>query len=240
MADLPARRIAKVPPGCRYYVVGDIHGRFDLLEAVVQRVEADMVARSPATCFEVYLGDYVDRGPGSAAVLEFLIQRQLRGNLVCLAGNHERMMASALENDEAFAHWCRFGGLDTLASYGLSSIVQRESLRQLRVKAVQKIPEHHQKFLAMLPLYHIAGDYLFVHAGLRPNVPLAEQTREDLTTIREPFLSSTESLGFVIVHGHTPKTEMSVEHFRINIDTGAFATGNLTVIALESDTIWQV
>ncbi len=233
-------RLAAVPEGCRYYATGDIHGALPLLKDAMERIDADRVARPAPVTVEIYLGDYVDRGPASSGVIEALMERRQVANVVCLAGNHELMMLAALRSDEAMATWCRYGGLDTLASYGVGAPSRPGAASELRTRFAAALPSRHLGFLTALSLYHVAADYLFVHAGIRPGVALAEQSREDLTMIREPFLSGEDFQGFVVVHGHTPVKSIDRSSNRLNIDTGAFATGVLTTIAIEGQRIRQI
>jgi serine/threonine protein phosphatase 1 len=231
-------RAAGAPPGLRLYAVGDIHGRFDLLRQTCDRIDADLRAQPPRAALEVYLGDYIDRGPSSAHVLDFLGRRQrMRGNLVCLMGNHEFYLLQSLRDPQAIRAWLQVGGGDTLLSYGVQPPLKFDA-RTLATTVTElraRLPQADLDFLASLPTTFVAGDYVFVHAGLRPGVPLGEQKPEDLMTIREPFLSCTDLFGRVVVHGHSPVREVDVRPNRINIDTGAFASGTLSCLVIEAD-----
>lgn len=207
--------------------VGDIHGRADLLTLMFDRIDALDLEESPV---EIYLGDYVDRGPDSAHVIELLIARGRAGrDLVCLLGNHETMFLRALEDDGAFKAWLRHGGLATALSYGVSPATNPARFREALVAAV---PPAHKAFLRALRPSWRAGDYVFVHAGIRPGVALERQSETDLTTIREPFLSAQHDFGFTVVHGHTPEPRPAFRDHRIGLDTGAFNTSRLSALVL--------
>ncbi len=215
-----------VPPGRRVYAIGDIHGRADLLDAMLALI-ADDAGDVPATL--VFLGDYVDRGPDSAAVIARLLGGLPEGwEGVALMGNHERLMLDCWTGDrKAAAIWRGNGGDATLASYG---IVPGDDVA---AALDAHVPPAHLAFLRALPLMHRIGDYLFVHAGIRPGVALDRQDPRDLMWMREPFLSSEADHGAVVVHGHSPGVEPCVRPNRIGIDTTAFASGVLTCLALE-------
>jgi serine/threonine protein phosphatase 1 len=225
-----------VPPGRRIYAIGDIHGRDDLLKRLHRLILAD-ACRLPADVARVvvYLGDYVDRGPASAAVLDRLVHGRLPGfATVALMGNHEDMMQGFLAGGGALP-WLLNGGSETLASYGIrpAGRIDAVALEVLRGRLGDALPPGHAAFLAGLGLYHEEGDYVFVHAGVRPGVPLARQARRDLIWIREPFLAAADAIGRTVVHGHTITDEPDVGPGRIGIDTGAFLTGRLTCVVLE-------
>jgi serine/threonine protein phosphatase 1 len=244
---LPARRdaepLAALPPGHRVYAVGDIHGRLDLLEAALARIAADDAARGPAETSLVFLGDLVDRGPDSAGVVERL--RRLgteRAGTRFLLGNHEEVFLLALAGDtRALRLFCRIGGRETLISYGVSADdYERLSYEEVAERLVALVPPSHRAFLDRFEQLVVLGDYAFSHAGVRPGVPLAEQKGEDLRWIREPFLDHRGALEKVVVHGHTIREEVEFRRHRIGIDTGAYATGRLTVLGLESGERWIV
>lgn len=223
---------AALPPGQRIYAIGDVHGCDDRLAVLHQLIAADLAARPVADALLLHLGDYIDRGEASAAVLQRLSRPRPAPfpRIINLMGNHEAMMLSALDSEdpEAVMQWLANGGAETLASWGLS----RRSRPREWARAV---PPEHVAFLRGLPLYHAAGGYVFVHAGLRPGVPLERQSRHDLLWIREPFLSWQGDSPFVVVHGHTPEHDVVVRTNRIGIDTGAVMGGVLTCVALEGD-----
>lgn len=228
-----------VPDGTRVYAVGDIHGSAHLLDALMDRICVDAEVRpGPERNLLVFLGDYVDRGLESPRVIETLIEGPPPGfEQVCLMGNHEEAMISFLEDIKVGSMWLRNGGGETLLSYGaslpsgMSSVNDR--LEAARRSLREKLPASHRAFLTSLPLFHVEGDYLFVHAGVRPKVTLADQHRNDLLWIREEFLNSKADLGHMVVHGHTIQREPDIRANRIGIDTGAYATGILTCLVLE-------
>ncbi len=225
---------ASLPEGLRVYAIGDVHGCADRLRALHREIAADLAARPVAEAEVVHIGDYIDRGPDSAGVIETLLQPfpaaggRPGPRVVTLMGNHEDMMLTSLTDPEAAPHWLSNGGDIALESWGVP----------LRARArdwAAALPPRHLAFLRGLPLLHAAGGYLFVHAGLRPNTPLGRQSRLDMLWIREPFLSSDGALPAVVVHGHTPAGEPVIRHNRIGIDTGAFRDGPLTCAVLEAD-----
>lgn len=227
-----------LPPGERIYAVGDIHGCAAAMDALVEAIVADLAARPVARATVLHIGDLIDRGPDSAGVVaRAMAPFPAPGvRVVVLAGNHEAMMERALAGEKrAAAHWLAFGGWDTLASWGAKPGAGRRDWPAL-------VPAAARAFLASRPVLHRAGSYVFVHAGVRPGVPLIRQTRQDLITIREPFLSAEEGLPgwgrpWVVVHGHTPEATASVTPRRIGIDTGAVLGGMLTAVVLEDDRI---
>jgi serine/threonine protein phosphatase 1 len=240
IARQPAPRPAAVPPGDRIYAIGDIHGRLDLLTALHGKMVADRAARPHAgTATVVYLGDYVDRGPASRAVIDCLIGDPLPGfATVHLLGNHEEAMLRFLEDVSIGPDWLSFGGEATLRSYGVhppQGVMGMRRFEARQQQLVANLPPAHVAFLRGLALSHEAGDYFFVHAGVRPGVALERQRAEDLLWIRETFLHSTADHGKVIVHGHTPDHAPQVRANRIGIDTGAFASGILTCLVLEGE-----
>lgn len=223
---------AQLPPGQRVYAVGDVHGCIDQLTALHQAIAEDLAARPVADALLVHLGDYVDRGPDSAAVVTLLAAGPPVPGLptINLMGNHEFMMLDALVSGEepSAELWLSNGGADTLYSWGVPRTTKQ-------VDWASRIPVPHLLFLRDLALMHQQGPYLFVHAGIRPGVRLRQQARQDLLWIREPFLSSKADLGLVVVHGHTPTKEPVVRANRIGIDTGAVMGGMLTCAVLEDD-----
>ena len=233
MIDLIAAPVA-LPPGERIYAVGDIHGCLDRLVALHEAIAEDIVGRPVARTTLVHLGDYVDRGADSAQAIDWLINRPPvpADEIVNLMGNHEYMMLSALAGADKQAPdvWLTNGGADSLLSWGISRTVPPAGW-------AERIPRQHLLFLRDLPVSRRIGPYLFVHAGIRPGVPLDQQTRHDMMWIREPFLSSRADHGAVVVHGHTPKREPVVLPNRIAIDTGAVLGGDLTCAVLEADTL---
>jgi serine/threonine protein phosphatase 1 len=235
---LRSRRTAKqprLPDGIRVYAVGDIHGRADLLKQVFTLIDADL-ARTPVNrSIEVYLGDYVDRGPHSGDTLDLLIERSHIRESVFLKGNHEAYLLEVLRDPTKLEDWRQFGGLETLMSYGINpdAAEQIELIRKL----FKAMPGRHLKFLRSLTPSFVCGDFFFVHAGVRPGIPLKEQQESDLLWIREDFLDSEKNFGKFIVHGHTPVREPDIRPNRINIDTGAYATGNLTLLRIQGSSM---
>jgi len=220
--------------GLRAYVVADIHGCVGLLDALHNLIRCDLDWARPAENCIIYLGDYIDRGPASAEVISRLVDHPL-GNVpaVYLKGNHEAMMAAFLEEPEKVGpKWFAIGGAATVASYGLPWRGGQE-LPRLAQELAERLPPAHREFLATLVTQHRLGDYLFVHAGVRPGVSLARQAEADLLWIRAPFLGSKIYHGAVVVHGHTPVPQPEEFPNRIGIDTGAFFTGVLTCLVLE-------
>jgi Calcineurin-like phosphoesterase len=228
-----------LPKGVRIYAVGDIHGRADLLNQLFSRIDCDLSAYPVHEALHVFLGDYIDRGKDSAGVLDLLISRGNAHQLCCLKGNHEIFLAEFLENPSLLKPWAQYGALATLVSYGLKPAPNASSKEQseLSCSLRKAIPESHYRFLNDLKLSFCCGDYYFVHAGVRPHTPLAAQQEEDLLWIRDEFLLHEEPFEKSMVHGHAPVREPEVRPNRINIDTGAYATGRLTCLRLEDDKI---
>lgn len=225
---------AAVPDGQRVYAVGDVHGRLDLFEALIAAVEEDDAAGPAAETTVVLLGDLVDRGPDSAGVVararEWQRQRQVR----ILTGNHEEMFLSSFEKAETLRHFLRFGGKETVLSYGIDhGAYMRASVEEVQQMMHAAVPAEDRAFLESFEDMIAVGDYLFVHAGIAPGVALEEQRTHDLRWIREPFLSHSAPHGPVIVHGHTIREQPEDRGNRIGIDTGAYNFGRLTALVLE-------
>jgi serine/threonine protein phosphatase 1 len=233
-----AGRLARVPPGVCVYAVGDIHGRVDLLSELHRLIREDAGHLTPGTeKLVVYVGDYVDRGLESRQVVDLLLDRPLPDfTAVHLLGNHDAWLLSFLVEAQIGPTWLRYGGDATLHSYGVSVGLQRDDASiydKLQADLRERVPRRHVDFLQSLELSYETGDYLFVHAGVRPTLPLDRQTAEDLLWIREPFLSWRRDLPKVVVHGHTVGADPIVRNNRIGIDTGACWTGCLTCLVLE-------
>lgn len=231
-------RPARVPPGVCVYAIGDIHGRADLLAAMHQLVLEDAAQLTPGTDrIVVYMGDYVDRGLESRQVIDLLLDDPLpEFDSVHLLGNHDAWLLSFLVDAKVGTTWLRYGGDVTLHSYGVRPGVPADEANyydKLQAALRARLPRRHVEFLRALELSFESGDYLFVHAGVRPGVPLEHQAAEDLLWIREPFLSSNRDFGKIVVHGHTVESEPTVRSNRIGIDTGACWTGSLTCLVLE-------
>lgn len=235
-------RPACIPPGICIYAIGDIHGRADLMIEMHRTIMEDSQDLTPGTeKILVYVGDFVDRGLESSQVLDLLIEEPLPDfGAVYLVGNHDAWFLSFLVDAKIGQSWLRYGGDATLHSYGVRVGMVRDDLQyfeRLQAELAEKVPPEHLAFLRGLEVTFQIGDYLFVHAGVRPNIPIEQQSPDDLLWIREPFLSCSDDLGVVVVHGHTVESEPTVRSNRIGIDTGACWTGSLTCVVLEEDTI---
>lgn len=223
---------ATLPAGQRIYAVGDVHGCDDRLALMHRLIATDLAARPVAMPVLLHLGDYIDRGDASAAVLTRLLRSwpAPAPQQINLTGNHEAMMLAALDSgeSEAVLQWLGNGGAETLASWGVP--------RRARPRDwARAIPPEHIALLRGMKLHHVAGGYVFVHAGLRPGVPLQRQSPHDMLWIREPFLSWQGESPWVVVHGHTPEHDVVVRPNRIGVDTGAVMGGVLTCVVLEGD-----
>jgi serine/threonine protein phosphatase 1 len=239
--SVPVPTDAAVPPGTRVYAVGDVHGRLDLLQDLLNRIRRDDAARRPAETRLVLLGDLIDRGPDSAGVVA-LLAAGVPGFAATdvLMGNHEEMLLGLLAEPEPerLLHYLRVGGYQTLESYGVPErLLELPELYPPRA-LLEAVPPADRAWLASLGAAVRVGDYLFVHAGIRPGVPLAEQQPTDLRWIRKPFLDSAVDHGVVVVHGHSVVDEVAWRPNRIGIDTGAFASGRLTALGLEGRERW--
>lgn len=223
-----------VPPGQRVYAVGDIHGRRDLFEALVAAIDADDAAAGPAETTVILLGDLVDRGPDSAGVIALARAWQARRLVRILGGNHEEMFLRGFDELEVFRHFLRHGGRETVLSYGVDRArFLQATMEEAQQLMCESVPREDIAFLEGFEDMVTIGEYVFVHAGIDPRVPLEEQKRRDLRWIREPFLSHSDSHGPVVVHGHTISDAPEDCGNRIGIDTGAFMSGRLTALVLE-------
>lgn len=225
----------------RAYVVGDIHGRLDLLEQLLGKIHEDLKARPTKATLLVFVGDLIDRGPNSAQVIERLRTYRHAGvSPVFLLGNHEEVLLRILKGDGSLIpSWLRFGGAQCLTSYGVDPATLARLRSDAAVEAVRAaVPPEHVEFLEEFVDTCRFGDYLFVHAGIRPGVELDDQRQSDLRWIREPFLFDDTDHGFIVVHGHTISSEIEECANRIGIDTGAFATGILSAVAIEGEERW--
>jgi serine/threonine protein phosphatase 1 len=234
---------ARGKPGCRAYAVGDIHGRLDLLNLLIERIERDMAERPPAKTFVIFLGDLIDRGPDSAGVVERLrTYRPAGATPIFLGGNHEEVLLRILAGVRGILpSWLKFGGAECAESYGMDSTALRRLDEESAIALLQaKIPREHREFLESFADTFRFGDYLFVHAGIRPGIGLDEQDRSDLRWIREPFLGDAKEHGFIVVHGHTIVPAVEERRNRIGIDTGAYHSGVLTALAVENDQRWYL
>jgi serine/threonine protein phosphatase 1 len=238
MPAAPSRSVnASAPADTRIYAVGDIHGRADLLSEITARIDDDIRRRPIAHTVEVYLGDYVDRGPHSRTVIDLLAVRLVANHAVCLRGNHEAVMEGFLQDPAILQYWEPLGGMQTLSSYGIELHADADTAFDLHRRFLDAFPRAHELFMQCLRNQFSCGDFLFVHAGIRPDIPIEQQDVNDLIWIRNEFLESTRDHERFIVHGHTPVPHPDIRHNRINIDTGAWRTGTLTCIAIEGSTI---
>lgn len=236
-----AALLASVPAHQRVYAVGDIHGRLDLWDRLLEKINADDAARGPAETHLILLGDLIDRGPQSAQTIERALEIERdRPNAHFLLGNHEEVFLKALSGDiKALAFFNRIGGRETILSYGISDQDYRESdYDELMVLVQQVVPETHIAFLKRFEDLIVIGDYAFVHAGIRPSEPLARQRASDLRWIRDEFLGHSTKFEKIVVHGHTISDNVEILNNRIGLDTGAYASGKLSAMGFENDCRW--
>ena len=232
---------AAVPPGARVYAIGDIHGRLDLFEQLIAAIDADDARRGPADTTVVLLGDLIDRGPSSAGVIDAARGWSERRKLRMIAGNHEEMFLDSFDRIETLRHFLRYGGKETLLSYPLDLVLyQQLSLEGLQALMPRIVPAEHIALIEEMEDRVAIGDYLFVHAGIRPGVPLEQQKLSDLRWIRTTFTEDPGDHGVVVVHGHTICEEVEQLPNRIGIDTGAFMSGRLTALGLEGTGRWYL
>ena len=224
-----------MPADGRLYVIGDIHGRADLLDRMVALIGRDLDAAPVADRLTVTIGDYVDRGPASRGVLDRLAANPFPSDFVALKGNHEALLEEFLREPQTGAHWRQVGGLETLHSYGVDvgPLMRGRDYGAAAAAFAAALPPAHAEFIAGLRLTFAWGGYFLCHAGVRPGTPLERQRERDLLWIREPFLGSRADFGKIVVHGHSPAEEPEVWPNRVNIDTGAFMTGRLTCVVIE-------
>lgn len=238
----PADCGARLPAGQRVYAVGDIHGRLDLFNPLIAAMEADDAAATPARTTMILLGDLVDRGADSAGVLARAREWQAQGTQTgrevrILAGNHEEMFLKSFTSLDTLRHFLRHGGRETLLSFGVErSVYNAANIEEVQTLMQAHVPEEERAFIEGFEDTIAIGDYLFVHAGIDPLVPIEEQKVSDLRWIREPFLSHEEPYEVMVVHGHTIAQQPVETANRIGIDTGAYATGRLTALVLEGAT----
>lgn len=231
----------RIPEGQRIYAIGDIHGRLDLFDMLLDAIHADDAARGAADTQIILLGDLIDRGPDSAGVVARAMRLRDEGHKVrYLLGNHEEVFLRAAQGDAKTTKFLiRIGGRSTLSSYGITDAeyneLDYEALAQL---LTERVPAEHLAFLEAFEDMIELGDYVFVHAGVRPGVDLAEQKPSDLRWIRDEFLCHQGSHGRVVVHGHSISEDVDRQSNRIGIDTGAYASGRLTAIGLEGAESW--
>ncbi len=236
------------PEGHVIYAIGDVHGREDLLSDLVTKIEADLQSLGKGLIGNlVFLGDYVDRGLGSKGVLNHLLvlekklgEGEIWGDVYFLKGNHEEALLHFLEDPGFGEQWLVHGGTETLLSYGVSPPKDQSDAhewREVSMALKKALGGEHRSFMERLQSSVILGDYIFVHAGLRPGKPIEQQTEQDMLWIRKDFLSSTSRFEKKVVHGHSPKKLPYNDHRRIGVDTGAYITGVLTAVRLEGDKV---
>jgi serine/threonine protein phosphatase 1 len=228
---------ARVPQNALIYAIGDVHGRADLLDALLTRIDED-VRQEDLRPTVVFMGDYIDRGPNSAQVVDRVLALHTRSDLqvIALKGNHEELLLRYLNEPDLGPRWSEYGGGATLMSYGVRPPLHRsdaEGWSQAHEAFRAALPQAHLKFYKDLRLSFEAGDYVFVHAGVRSGVAMAEQTSDDMLWIRRGSLDAEDSLPRVVVHGHTPAEAVDLDGRRIGIDTGAYASGRLTALKLK-------
>jgi len=232
-------RLPAIPHGERVYAIGDIHGRLDLFEELIRHIEADDAARRPVRTTVILLGDLVDRGPDSAGVIARAREWGTQRRVTYIMGNHEEMFIASLNKVDALRGFLKFGGRETILSYGIDAQTladaDYETLQQLMR---DHVPDADIAFLDGFDKLVRIGDYVFVHAGIRPEAPLELQLSHDCRWIREPFLSHAGEFPGFVIHGHTVTDDPDVRHNRTGIDTGAFMSGKLTAIGLEGTERW--
>lgn len=252
-APVAVTRQSQAPDGQCIYAIGDVHGRCDLLEQLIDQIDEDSQSLPEGTKrVLVFLGDYIDRGLQSKGVIEFLLSdRMQRFERVFLMGNHEEALLRFLNDVNFGKQWVRYGGAETLYSYGLqppqnsrAAMQSHEAMETYKrawdtvwTEFRNRLPDKHLKFYQNLQHYYITGDYLFVHAGLRPGEALENQTVRDMLWIREEFLEAPDQFPQVIVHGHTPTDDIFRDNRRIGLDTGAFISGKLSAVRLFKDEV---
>ncbi|MEO6433216.1 MAG: metallophosphoesterase family protein [Sphingomicrobium sp.] len=229
--------------GYRAYVVGDVHGRLDLVDRLLATIHAELDAAPRHKAMLVFVGDLIDRGPDSAGVIDRLLTYKRAGvRLIVLLGNHEEVLLRILEGDSSLIEsWLKFGGAECLESYGVDPVqVAAAEPHQALAMIARAIPTAHSRFLAECADTFRFGDYLIVHAGIRPGIEIDQQLQSDLRWIRDPFLADRSDHGFVVVHGHTISEEVEERPNRIGIDTGAYASGRLTALAIDGARRWFI
>jgi serine/threonine protein phosphatase 1 len=233
----PQKATPRIAEDMRIYAIGDVHGRLDLLQRMLDAIDENLASNPIENAVQVLLGDYIDRGPNSREVIETLLARRRRHAMICLKGNHESYPLAFLNDPTIWSEWRRVGGVNTLHSYGLQPSAVDDLSEQLKIAEAfgDVLPESHRRFLLGLPLSFTCGDYFFAHAGARPGIPLAQQSEHDLLWIRDEFLLHDGQFEKIVVHGHTPGKKVDIRSNRINIDTGAYATGRLTCLVLQGD-----
>ncbi|CDX33431.1 Bis(5'nucleosyl)-tetraphosphatase, ApaH [Mesorhizobium sp. ORS 3359] len=230
---------ARGPDGMRLYAIGDVHGRHDLLAAMHRRIASELEYAPAPDWRIIHLGDYVDRGPDSKSVIDFLIEARKRdARNIMLAGNHDIGMLEFLADAEPDGLFMNYGGVQTAQSYGVDLVRdahwygKAEAIARGHAALVKAVPRSHVDFLQSLTFSASFGDFFFCHAGIRPGVPLDRQNQQDLIWIRDAFHDHQELFSMVIVHGHTPVPEAEVKANRVNVDTLAWKSGTLSALAV--------
>jgi len=228
---------ARGPDRLRVYAIGDVHGRLDLLQEMHRRIQAENDKTPPFDWVIVHLGDYVDRGPDSKGVLDLLVNAQKKTHrMLAIAGNHDIGFLEFLATGAPNGIFAYNGGRQTALSYGVS--IDFSDLRSIAVgreALLRAIPSTHVEFLRGLKLSMVFGDFFFCHAGIRPGIDLDKQDSEDLVWIRQQFLDEPRLYSKVIIHGHTPVTDVEIRPNRINLDTGAVFSGRLSALAIDAE-----
>jgi serine/threonine protein phosphatase 1 len=232
------RSAARIADGVRIYAIGDVHGCNSILQLLLASIDEHLTVFPSRRPILVFLGDYVDRGPNSRQAIDQLISLQRHKEVIFLKGNHESYLLAFLKQPAILSKWIQFGGLDTLRSYGLIPGNHFDPKEQEYLATALRLSldkTGHLQFLDQLQTSFVCEDFFFVHAGVRPGMPLDQQSEEDLLWIREDFLHYGGDFGKIVVHGHTPVPQPEVCSNRINIDTGAYATGRLTCLIIQRD-----
>jgi serine/threonine protein phosphatase 1 len=239
----PARPPASLQADMRVYAIGDVHGRFDLLQDLIARIEADNAERRPVDVHVVMLGDLIDRGPQTREIIDFFLNGAPGfAKWHFIMGNHEEMLLKLIDQPDSalMPQFLRYGGRETFESYGAPQRVLDTPDLYSPDTLPFYVPEEHRLFMRRMDDGFLVGDYFFTHAGIRPGVALDEQEQQDLRWIRKDFLDSEADHGMVVIHGHTVQDEVEIRPNRIGIDTGAYASGKLTAVGLEGTERWFI
>lgn len=233
---------SRTPKGRRIYAIGDVHGSADLLNRLIDKILSDSAERERRQGTLVVLGDFIDRGSQSAEIVHGLYAQRESKNLIVLLGNHEAAMIAAYRGDRKALHfWLRFGGIDTLRSFGVDvAAIDMDDIHSVTGMLHRHIPFEIINWMETLPTSYRAGDYLFVHAGIRPGIRLRQQQTADMLWIRDVFLDSEEDHGVVVVHGHSPTARVDFRTNRIGVDTDAYESGILSAVGLEGEERWVI
>ncbi len=229
-----------MPAGCRVYAVGDVHGRLDLLDMLLETIRADSATRPDAEVIVILLGDLIDRGPDSRGVVKRVRAGLDWARMIPLMGNHEAIMLNALDGDfDQLRLWLRHGGVECLLSWGVpQSVLTDGSIEEIMDAARAALSADDLGWISQLDTSARIGDYYFVHAGIRPGTAIDEQDGNDLLWIRDDFIRSQRLHGAMIVHGHSISTEVERRPNRIGLDTGAYRTGRLSAVGIEGKESW--